>query len=395
MNLTYSLYLVLRDSDKLKSDGTAPIYFFLRVGGTVVKIPTGKCLHPSKWDKANRCPKKSSEKGVAMATNLNKKINEFETFMLQQSSMGRKMTITLAKSFFTENHKMTFYEFYSDQMRLWEADKKYNTMKTYLTTLNALKEFSPKANFGDLTYDFVQRFDHFLSTVRKNNPNGKFGKHKNLRSMIRQAILKNFMREGDNPYRHFKFKDAVGDRQYLTIQEIEQLRNLEMPDGLTNLHHTRNMFLFSCFTGIRFYDVISLTYDNIKQSPDRVELMMQKTNKKLILPLIPQAKAIIDVYGKMSIKAPGQTIFPYIANQTVNDKIKSLMTIAGIKKHISFHCARHSFAVSHIHAETSIYRLKEMLGHSNVEDTQIYAKVLPQDLYTDMDKLSRLYHHAS
>jgi integrase/recombinase XerD len=393
MKLTYSLYLSLR-TDKPLLRGYFPVYYFLRVGGTMVKIPTGKHLLPHQWDKANRCPKKNSERGMAMAAELNKKISHFEVFMTQQSIMGRKATITLARSFFKEKRSVNFYDFFQDMMMLWEADKKYNTMKTYLTTLNALKEFNPRLQFGDLTYDFLQRWDHFLSTVRKNSPNGKFGKHKNLRSMIRQAILKNYMSEADNPYRHFKFKAAVGNRQYLTVQEIEQVRNVELSEQVTNIHHVRNMFLFSCFTGLRFNDVLSLTYGDIKPNPDRVEIMMQKTNKRLILPLIPQAKTIIDEYGKRSIKAQGQTIFPHICNTIVNRRIKDLMTVAKISKQISFHCARHSFAVSHIHARTSIYILKEMLGHANVEDTQIYAKVLQQDLYADMDKLSKLYSHA-
>ena len=99
MRLTYSIKAHIR-TDKKKADGTCPIYFFLRVGPHVTKIPSGKNIHPNDWDNKNKCPKKTTKHGQLLATYLNQKISGFDTFMLTQQTLNRPITSINAASYF-------------------------------------------------------------------------------------------------------------------------------------------------------------------------------------------------------------------------------------------------------------------------------------------------------
>lgn len=388
MKITYRLYPVMR-VDKKRADGSYPIYFFLRVGGVTVKIPTGKNVLASEWNKKENTAKSNSQKGMALATFLQKKVTDFNSYMLTEEAMGKHITLQLAQKFFDTNDKFDFYQFWDEQIKLWEGDRKYNTLKSYLTTYRILKTIAPKLSFGDINYSFLESFEHHLITVRKNSSGGRFTKHKVLRSMINQAIIKKYMKE--NPYKDFKFKPAKGNRMYLSIDEVEKIINHKLPSKDKNLNHAQNMFLFGCFSGIRFSDVIGLKYKNIKANPDRIEIVMNKTSKPITIPLLPRAKEIIAEYQNLCIHSQEKTIFPNIANTTINKKLKVLMKLVGIDKSISFHSSRHTFATTHIQAKTNVVHLQQLLGHANLSDTMIYTKVLQEDLFTSMDNLNNMY----
>lgn len=390
MKITYRLYPVMR-MDKKKADGSYPIYFFLRVAAKTMKIPSGKSVMPSEWNKKENTANSNSPKGIALASYLNKRINDFNAYMLGQEAMGKQITINLAMSFFDTPNKADFYAFWDAQIKLWEGEKKYNTLKSYLTAYRILKTMSPTLSFGDIDYAFLERFDHHMAIVRKNSVGGRFTKHKVLRSMINQAVLKKHMKE--NPYKYFKFKPAKGNRMFLTIPEVEKIIEMELPKHNRNLNHARNMFVFSCLTGLRFSDVVGLKYRNIKTNPDMIELTMEKTSKPIVIPLLPKAKEIIIKYRKNCIPKEEKHVFPNVANATINKKLKELMQLAGIKKYISFHCARHSFATSLLRSNTSLPRLQMLLGHSNIQDTMIYAKTSHEDIFESMESLNAMYEH--
>lgn len=168
----------------------------------------------------------------------------------------------------------------------------------------------------------------------------------------------------------------------------------EVPESELMLQKVRDLFLFSCYTGLRYSDCQNLTWANIKANPAAIKLKMQKTTKEITIPLTMQAKAIIDKYSKHSIKVPSVTIFPQIANQVINRNLKDLMKLSGINKSISFHCARHSFASNLIEAHTNLIYVQKLLGHARIADTQIYAQGLESDLFDSMNNLQNLYGQA-
>lgn len=391
MKLTYSVRPVLR-LDKKRKDGTCPIHFSVRVGAYTTRIPSGKYIDEKDWDSKNNCPKKKDKFLQLLATYLNKKASGFETYMLTQESLGKPITLTVALNYFRDNTKVSLFDFWQEQIKLWEFSKEYNTLKSYKSGLNIVKQFNPKMNFGDVNYDLIQRFDIYLRKVRNNQDGGCYTKHKVFKAIINQAIIKGYM--NDNPYKNFPIKAAKGNREFLSISEVKRVMAYEIDKSNETLNRVKDLFLFSCFTGLRYSDVMNIKLENIKDEPSRIEIKVQKTSRPLIIPLTASAKVILQKYNGHTIKPQKAFALPKMANQVVNRGLKSLMKLVGINKTISFHCARHSFASNLIENGVYISHVKDLLGHTSIAQTQIYAKSLSEDLYSSMDKLNDMYHHA-
>ncbi|WDF55258.1 tyrosine-type recombinase/integrase [Mucilaginibacter sp. KACC 22063] len=393
MRLTYNIKAVLRP-DKKRCDGLVPIYHSIRVGPATNRVPTGKYISEKDWDKSTSLPKKNTKLNQLLSKCLTDKMDKWWTEMLQMESLGKTVTLTSACAFFQENAKVTFYSFFQEQIDLWSESKAENTLKSYRSTLNVLKEFAPKADFGDLSYEFVQKFDLYMGKKRGNGTGGKFGRHKNLKSIINEAIKKGYYPMDQHPYRYFKVKSAVGKRQFLSVKEVNQLMAFQVPEKASYLNKVKDLFLFGCFTGLRYCDVMSLTWNNIDYSTNTITVEMTKVKKQVTIPLMYVTKDIIEKYGKHTIKSKTTLVLPQITNQALNRDLKVLMEKAGINKPISSHSSRHTFASNLIEAKTNILYVKDLLGHSKITETQIYAKSLQADLHGSMENLAAMYNKA-
>ena len=390
MKLTYSAKALMR-VDKRKIDGTCPIYYFIRIGSHMAKIPSGKSIDPKDWDKKNNCPKKTNKQGQLLSNYLNKKVSDFYTFILEQQTSGKPVTVTIALSYFKENCEMTLFKFWEIQMAEWEYKYAPATLKSYASVLRILKEFNPRLNFGDVTPTMIDRFDRYLSEVRHNALNGRFVKHKCTKAILNEAIRKGYVK--DNPYKSFKIKSSEVNRMYLTIDEVRGLMTLEIPTDIAILNRVRNIFLFSCLTGLRYSDVMSVKVENIKldKGQPRLEFKVTKTKRELMIPLSEEALKLIEIYTPITSKNQNQLVFPKIDNPTINRRLKDLMVLAGVDKLISFHSARHSFASNLVEIGTSIVHIKDLLGHKKLDQTMVYAKANKNDLFGPMSKLNGMY----
>lgn len=390
MKLTYSITAKPR-ADKQKANGTYPIYYFVRVGSYVKKIPSGQAINIKDWDNKNGCLKKSGKKLQLIALFLNQKITGFQEYMLEKQTAGKQITSLLALAYFEENNDMNLFTFWESQLKYWDGIYAPATMKSYYSVLRILKEFNNKLNFNDINLELIEKFDMYLKVTRKNSINGAFVKHKNCKSVLTQAVLKGYIKV--NPYKDFKIKSTGVTRKFLTIDEMRNLINFEIPKQTPHLHLVKDLFLFSCFTGLRYSDVMRLKVGDVKpdKNQPKLELIVKKTNKGLKIPLSDEALKIIKTYTSLNDQRPETKVFPYIANPQINRAIKDLLPMAEIDKSLSFHCARHSFACNHIEIGTSIVFIKELLGHASIVQTQVYAKSIESDLFKSMSNLSVRY----
>jgi integrase/recombinase XerD len=389
MNITWNIKIVLR-ADKIKQDGAIPIYFSVRVGNITTRIPSGKTVELSNWDVQKSSVKKNTKHNQLLSKYLSDRMSDWETGMLEMQTMGRPITLTIAANLLRGNKKVTLFSFWAEQLELWVNDKEENTLKSYRSALNMLKSFNNKLNFGDLNKITIQKFDLFMAKEKGNAVGGRFVKHKCLKAIINQAIMNGYIKE--NPYQFFKIKASTAQRAFLSIDEVKTLMELELRETDLMLQKTRDYFIFSCLTGLRYSDVMNLKFCNIKTDPDAVTLEMKKTKKPVMVPLMPTATAIIKKYSKLSIKTPLTKIFPYVDNQVLNRNLKELMKLSGIKKNLTYHVSRHAFATTHIQSGTSIIHLKDMMGHAKITETQIYAKSVPTDLFESMNNLANAYN---
>ena len=196
-----------------------------------------------------------------------------------------------------------------------------------------------------------------------------------------RTILNHAIREGrvqKNPFIWIGKERVSTNREFLTISE---LRRLEAARCNTDTQEAvRRAFLFSCYTGLRLGDIYKLKNTMIKDGVLTMTISKTKTPLKLKLP-------------KMAIKLPFShqaTSFPLPAYKTLRIALKGVLEGVGIYRHITFHCARHTFATMLITQGVDIYVLSRILGHASVSTTQIYAKVVDNKINEAMEKIDDL-----
>ncbi|MCX6290891.1 MAG: site-specific integrase [Bacteroidetes bacterium] len=386
--MSYSIKPFIRTDKAVKKNGRYPIYFMIRLDKTLIKIPSGKEVAERHWDKKT-CKVRGGGACQLLNTFLEKKLSGFNEFILTQENLEKEINKGNIKDFFRKRKpKQTFYQFWDDQVSLWQKIKRESTLMGYKYTLQILKLFSPNLNYNDINLDFIERFDNYLRTERNNSDGGVFGRHKCLKAMIKIAIRKGVMTK--NPYVDFKVRGAEGKRMFLRLEEVKKLMGLYFSEDEIKLQCVSEMFLFACFTGLRFSDIIQLRWSNIDLLRRTLEIDMMKTNKPIQLPLIEPAMKILNQRKSQSGEA-SEEVFKTICNQYVNRRLKDLMKKAEIQKQITFHCARHTFACNHIESQTHMLVLKDLLGHSNVAQTEIYAKTLNVQMINAMKALENQY----
>lgn len=194
-----------------------------------------------------------------------------------------------------------------------------------------------------------------------------------------------------NPFDGLMFPKKKTDRGYLTDDEISLIARAKL--SLLRLEVVRDMFLFSCFTGLSYIDVRNLTEDNIKVINGKkwIIISRQKTKKPSQILLLNQAEAIIDKYKDKRCK--GGQLLPIFSNQKTNQYLKEIGEKCGIKKRLTFHLARHTFATMALTKGMSIEAVSKVLGHTSIQTTQIYARIIPTKIEEEMGRLGHRLNH--
>ncbi|MGV8096749.1 MAG: site-specific integrase [Mangrovibacterium sp.] len=181
-------------------------------------------------------------------------------------------------------------------------------------------------------------------------------------------------------------------RDCLTEEELNAIENKEIAIG--RLKYVRDLFVFSCYTGIAYCDVMRLTPSNLQPGIDGglwIFTKREKTDNPVPVPLLSKAEVIINRYRQHPKAVSRGTLFPLISNQNLNAYLKEVANICGITKNLTFHLARHTFATTvTLNNGVPIESVSKMLGHSKLSTTQIYAKVMEVKLSHDIDGLKKI-----
>lgn len=172
-------------------------------------------------------------------------------------------------------------------------------------------------------------------------------------------------------------------------QEIEILRTKDFKNE--RISQVRDIFLFSCFTGLAYIDTQQLTTQNINIGLDGNKWIFtkrQKTKTTSNIPLLPQAEKIIEKYQNNPICINNDRLLPVLSNQKMNAYLKEIADICGVEKDLTYHIARHTFATTiTLSNGVSIESVSKMLGHKSIRTTQHYAKILDKKVSEDMSVL--------
>ena len=245
----------------------------------------------------------------------------------------------------------------------------------------------------DLDYAFVLGFESFLRSYRPEHYQGKIGnnavmKHiQRLRKMVTLAYHIEWIER--DPFVKFKPKLEKTEREFLTDLELESIEGYR--PAIERMKVVKDLFVFSCYTGISYADIMKLTNDNIVLGIDSAKWIMDNRNKTgtpFKIPLLPKAEKLILKYSGHPRTQYSGKLMPSLSNQRLNSYLKELADVCGIKKNLTFHMARHTFATTvTLSNGVPIETVSKLLGHTKLATTQIYARVVEKKVSEDMRKL--------
>ena len=278
-----------------------------------------------------------------------------------------------------------------DELRRLHAQGKDIGQHLYLRRYERRKDIT----FADITQRWVQGFCNYLDREECNmrvrngsrplSPNSKHEYFCKLKTALRQAYNDGIIR--DNPTRGTNgFHHEEVTREYLTIEEIRALAATDC-----DYPEVKRAFLFSCLTGLRRSDVERLTWDEVMQLDGRTRLVFRqkKTGGQEYLDITPQAAQLIGTRGTAS--GDSNVFGSILAPPSTNKALRTWTQRAGISKHITFHCARHTFAVLMLTLDTDIYTVSKLLGHRELRTTQIYAKIVDRKKQQAVDNIPDIF----
>lgn len=294
-----------------------------------------------------------------------------------------------------------FFDYYQ---ALTEKRKKRETKgnsSNWASCLRHMRKYEPRRNitFADITPQWVQGFKDYLEDEaeafgcdhrkRKDrhplSQNSKQSYFNKLRACLRQAYEDGIIRQ--NPMRGILgFSSQEGMRQYLSLDEVKAMAAADC-----NYPEVKRAFLFSCLTGLRRSDIVKLTWGEVTQLGGRTRLVFRqkKTGGQEYLDITPQAA---DLIGERGNAKGDDKVFGNILNPSdTNDNLRIWALRAGVDKHISFHCGRHTFAVLMLTLGTDIYTVSKLLGHRELKTTQIYAKIVDEKKQEAVDNIPPIF----
>jgi len=381
------------------SDSTmATIYLRITFNGKRAEVSTMLKVPLSKWNaKANKVIGYSIE---ARQNNRQLDIIKNRVYEIYQNLSKDNSNIISAKTIRDEyigaNKKQKlilelFIEHNLRMERLLGKDFSYRTLQRYKTTKKHLGKFiENNYNLKDFAVNkidviFINAFIYFLKTEQNLSHNSALKYIAYFKKIIRVAYANGWLDK--DPFYNFKLRPNIINKEFLSNDELAKL--IQSDFYIKRLEHVRDVFVFSCYTGLAYVDIEKLKEDDIVIGIDGrrwIKLNRTKTKTLSSIPILPIAEQIIRKYS-------GQTNFngkllPVYSNQRMNGYLKEIAILIGITKKMTFHMARHTFATTvTLSNGVPIESVSKMLGHKSLKTTQHYAKILDAKLSEDMQKL--------
>jgi len=398
---TFTILFFIKRTKVLK-DGTIPIYVRITVNRQRAEFGLQKSIEESQWH---------SEKGYAIgasksARELNSYLDFVKSKMLikkrEMEEEGKLITaLTLRNNYLgIEDSGKTILEIFREHNErcegLIDIDLSLGTVKRYKTCYNHVEGFI-KHKFRrndvalhEITPMFISNFEYYLKITRKCCHNTTVKYIKNFKKIVRIALANGWMKV--DPFINVTYHLDDVDMDFLDEQELTAL--LKKQFKFERLQQVKDTCLFCCFTGLAFIDVKNLIYSDIETKGESfwIKKKRQKTKNWCHIPLLPPAVKLMNKYKSHPLCLKNGCVLPVLSNQKMNAYLKEIADLTGIEKNLSTHTARHTFATTVTLAnQISIEVVSKMLGHSSINMTKKYARVVDDLINRDMEKIYGKY----
>ena len=392
---------------KAAVNGLIPIYTRITINGKRIELSTNRFVEMSKWSTEAGKMKGTSEEARSINNHLDllkSQIRDVEMELIHKKIAVTNETIKSKLLGVDDRARMLVPIFQDHNNKIKElVGKEYapGTLERYTTSLKHTIEFMQwKYNVSDIDitkidHAFITDYEFWLRSVRNCANNTAVKYIKNFNKIIKICLANHWVDR--NPFANYKSKVKEVERVYLTEDEIQSIMEKEFKTERLSL--VRDIFLFSCFTGLAYIDVKNLTKSHISLGIDGERWIFthrQKTESASKIPILPVTHIIIDKYENHPQCNNEDKLLPILSNQKMNAYLKELADICNIDKELTFHIARHTFATTvTLTNGVPIESVSKMLGHKNLRTTQHYAKVLDIKVSEDMKILKDKFSHLS
>ena len=381
---------------KAAANGLVPIYTRITINGKRIELSTNRFVEISKWSTEAGKIKGSSEEARSINNHLDllkSQIRDAEMELIHKKIALTTETIKSKLLGVDERARMLVPIFQYHNNKIKElVGKEYapGTLERYTTSLKHTIEFMQwKYNISDIDitkidHAFITDYEFWLRSVRNCANNTAVKYLKNFNKIIKLCLANDWLDK--NPFANYKSKVKEVERVYLTEAEIQSI--IEKDFKTERLSLVRDIFLFSCFTGLAYIDVKNLTKAHVSYGIDGEKWIFthrQKTESASKIPILPVTQMIIDKYENHPQCINEDKLLPILSNQKMNAYLKEIAGVCEIEKELTFHIARHTFATTvTLTNGVPIESVSKMLGHKNLRTTQHYAKVLDRKVSDDM-----------
>lgn len=397
----FSILFFIRRTRLLKN-GEAPIGLRITVNGRRAELQIKRSVPEKQWNAAKGCAIGKDRKTLELNQYLEMVRTKVYQIYRELSQDDKPINAEILKRMFNgegDSPKMlleVFRDHNKKYRELMGKDYVEGTVLRYERTVRYLEEMLMiKYNLKDIPLKdinnaFILEFEHFVKVTKGCAQNATVKYLKNLKKVVRLALANKWIE--DDPFYDIHFHQTQSNRAFLTEEELNLI--IKKDFDIPRLEVVRDIFVFCSLTGLAFTDVQHLTPDHISQDNTGaywIRKSREKTNNMCNIPLLDMPRMIMEKYKEHPECIKKGVALPVPSNQRMNSYLKEIADVCGIKKTLSTHIARHTFACVAIANKVSMESIAKMLGHTDIRTTKIYARLMDRTVSEEMNVLRQKF----
>lgn len=340
-------------------------------------IGTGLKLFSYQWSDVDHVVRSSHS--LEHNSFLNEVLSRLNSFIRNQIEERGYFSLESIDDFLLEPESISLYDFISNELAI--AKLAEGTKKHHQTVIESLQKHGRMRDFNDVTLANIEKWDAFLRKEKREEVT-IYGYHKRFRKWVNLAVRRGFLKE--SPYKRFvPPRGECKPRKYLSMKELDEMQNVEL--SIPYLENARDLYLFQCYTGLSYKDMANLDYRScidVRNGRYVIASQREKTGKNFYVVLLKPALEILKK-NDFQLNVP--------SNQKYNAYIKSVAGACRIRKNLTSHTARHTFAVIALNSGIPVEVVSRILGHTNIRTTQIYARIVDTSVDKAFEHLEEVF----
>jgi integrase/recombinase XerD len=382
-----------------KKEGVLPIYMRITYARKKAELHTGYTCTKKEWNPANQ----NTRNNNVINSKLSDKKAAVYSYLAELEKENKPVTAALLKDLLTGRSKVkiNLLDYLANHVQeiTTRAQIKTISLNKYKQSQTTLHGYIPeKYGVSDIlidqvNYEFINGYDLYLKTSLNLHKNTINKYHSRLRTLLLRALAEGIVSK--QPYANFKLVTQKTDREFLSQEDLTKIIEKDLSHN-KSLDKVKDLFVFSCYTGLRFQDAQNLTLDNLTSYNKKAFLRFaqEKTGRAIDIPLLPAAKKILEKYKNEPERKILNKLLPKISNQKVNSYLKVISDLTGLKKTLTHHMARHTFATTIcLNNGMPMEDVSKLLGHSSLKTTAIYGRITQDRLQKSMERINKKFSH--